>query len=102
MAPGRCPGQGRSAPPLGQYGPVCAGPARLFTGVAFDVALIGQAMAESARRWEDAADDRLSRASLLATPFDSALSAPTELAVVSVSWSNLMGARYPTQGPSGP
>jgi V/A-type H+-transporting ATPase subunit D len=59
-----------------------------------------QAMAESARRWEEAAaaaDDRLSRASVLATPFDSASSAPTELAVVSVSWSNVMGARYPTQ-----
>jgi V/A-type H+-transporting ATPase subunit D len=59
-----------------------------------------RAVAESARRWEEAAaaaDRRLSRASFLAAPSDTVLSAPTDPAVITVSWSNLMGARYPTR-----
>jgi V/A-type H+/Na+-transporting ATPase subunit D len=59
-----------------------------------------QAVTASASRWRSAdlaADQRLARASFLATPFDANLSTPTDPAVVTVEWSNLMGARYPTR-----
>jgi V/A-type H+-transporting ATPase subunit D len=59
-----------------------------------------QAVTASASRWRQAdlaADRRLARASFLATPFDASLSTPTDPAEISVEWSNLMGARYPTR-----
>ena len=57
-------------------------------------------MTASDSRWRQAdvaADQRLARSSFLATPFDAGLSRPAEPAVITVSWGNLMGARYPTQ-----
>jgi hypothetical protein len=59
-----------------------------------------QALTASASRWRQAdlaADRCLARASFLATPWEATLSAPTDQAVVTVEWSNLMGARYPTR-----